>query len=123
MIKARNVDEYIALSPKEAHSVLLELRQIILNTIPKVEESISWNVPFYKYFGQLAGFATYKNHVSFGIAVGVLEASDRKELEKKGYKTGNKTMQIAFDQKVPSTIIKRILKEKAKLNKDKKSKK
>ncbi len=57
-------------------------------TIPKVEEGISWGVPFYKYHGELAGFAAYKKYVSFGFGAGVLQSEDHKMLEEKGYKTG-----------------------------------
>ncbi len=93
--------------------------KIIKSTIPDVEEGISWGVPFYKYHGVLAGFAAFKNHVSFGFAA-VLQSKDRKMLEEKGYKTGKKTIQIRFDQKVPTTAIKQILKTRAKMNEAKK---
>lgn len=73
-------------------------------------------VPFYKYHGILAGFAAYKNHVSFGLCA-VLQNKNRKMLEEKGCKTGKQTIQIKFDQNVPSTAIKQILK--AKMNEDK----
>jgi uncharacterized protein len=85
-----------------------ELRKIIKSTIPDVEEGRSWSEPFYKYHGVLAGFAAFKNHVSFGFAT-VLQIEDRKMLEEKGYKTGKKTIQIRFDQKVPTTMIQQIL--------------
>ena len=114
--KPKDVDTYIANSVGEAIPVLNELREIIRSAIPKAEEGISWGVPFYKYYGALVGFATYKNHVSFGIAMGVLENKDREMLKKNGYTTGMKTIQIKFDQKVPVAAIKQILKAKAKLN-------
>jgi uncharacterized protein len=41
-------------------------------------------------------------------------------LEKQGYKTGKKIIQIKFDQKIPSTFIKQLLKEQAKANELKK---
>ena len=116
--KAKNVDELIASAPKEAQSKLREIRAVIKSAMPKAEEGISWGVPFYKYHGALAGFATYKNHVSFGLATGVIESKDRVMLEKKGYITGTKTIQIKFDQKVPTAAIKQILK--AKMNEAKK---
>ena len=116
MEKPKDVDTYIARAAKEAAPLLRELRQLIHTSIPKVEENISWGVPFYKYYGALAGIAAYKNHVGFGIATGVLNMSDREVLQKKGYSTGIKTIQIRFDQKVPSSILKKILKEKAALN-------
>lgn len=112
---AENVDEYIANAPREAQSKLGEIRAVIKSTIPKAEESISWGVPFYKYHGLLAGFSTFKNHVSFGLAF-VLNSKDREMLEEKGYVTGKKIIQIRFDQRVPVAEIKQILKSKAKSN-------
>ena len=113
--QAKNVDDYIANAPNEAQSKLRELRATIKSAVPKAEEGISWGVPFYKYYGVLAGFAAFKNHVSFGFA-DVFQNEDYKMLEKKGYIIGKKTMQIKFDQKVPTTTIKQILKAKAKMN-------
>ncbi|MFX1368944.1 MAG: iron chaperone [Promethearchaeota archaeon] len=120
MSRPRDVDSYIANSDNEARPVLEELRRIIKSTIPRAEEGISWNVPFYKYHGELVGFAAYKNHVSFGIGAVVLQSEDRKMLEEKGYKTGKGTIQIRFDQEVPTDVIKRLLKAKAKMNEAKK---
>ena len=116
MSKRKDVDSYIANSDREARPVLEELRKIVKSTIPDVEETIWYGVPFYKYHGELAGFAAYKNHVSFGFGAGVLLCKDRKMLEDKGYRTGKGTMQIRFDQKVPTTAIRQILKTKAKMN-------
>ncbi|MBC7868686.1 DUF1801 domain-containing protein [Candidatus Saccharibacteria bacterium] len=112
---AEDVDSYIASSEPEARPTLEDLRKIIKSTIPQAEESISWGVPFYKYHGLLGGFAVFKNHVSFGLAF-VLESKDREELAEKGYTTGKKTVQIKFDQPVPTTAIRQILKAKAKTN-------
>ena len=117
---AKDVDSYIAGSGREARPKLKEIRKIIKSAIPKVEEGISWGVPFYKYRGVLAGFAAFKNHVSFGLWA-VLQSKDREMLGKKGYITGKKTLQIRFDQKVPATIIKQMLKARVKINKSKKA--
>lgn len=123
MSKPEDVDSYIANSGREARPKIKEIRKIIKSTIPKVEEGISWGVPIYKYHGILAGFAVYKNHVSFGFGADVLKSKDREMLEKKGYKLGKGTIQIKFDQKVPTTAIKKILKAKAKMNEAKEAKK
>lgn len=71
---------------------------------------------FYRYQGLVAGFAVFKKHVSFGFC-GLLQSTDRELLEKQGYKTGSKTIQITFDQKSPTTMIKQILKAQVKKNK------
>jgi uncharacterized protein len=107
--KPKDVDSYIANSANEARPILEELRKVIKSTVPDVEEGISWGVPFYRYHGALAGFAAYKNHVSFGVGADVLQGNDRETLEKKGYKTGKKTIQIRFGQEVPTTAIEQIL--------------
>ncbi len=112
---AKDVDAYIASMSKEAQPHLKELRKVIKAAVPKAEESISWGIPFYKYCGMLAGFATFKEHVSFGFAA-TLQSEDRELLAKKGYKTGSKTVQIRFEQKVPVMIIKQMLKVRAKMN-------
>ncbi len=113
--QAKNVDDYIAGSAKESRAKLEELRKVIKSAVPKAEETISWGIPFYKYQGILAGFAVFKNHVSFGLSY-ALDSKLREDLAKKGYPTGSKTIQIRFDQKVPATAIKKMLKERAKIN-------
>jgi uncharacterized protein len=117
---AKNVDDYIAGSDKAGQAKLKELRQVIRSAMPKAEESISWGIPFYKYHGLLAGFAVFKNHVSFGLAF-QLDSKLRETLAKKGYETGSKTIQIRFDQKIPATVIKQILKVRAKINEAKRA--
>lgn len=115
---AKDVNEYIASSPGEAQAKLKELRAVVKAAVPEAQEGISWGVPFYKYHGLLAGFAALKNHVDFGL-VFALQDSDRKTLENQGYLTGKKTVQIKFDQRIPTTEITQILSTQAKLNKAK----
>ncbi len=117
---AKDVDEYIDSMPEEARAKLSETRMAVKAAIPKADESISWGVPFYKYQGLLAGFGTGNGYVSFGL-VFALNADDVKELESKGYTTAKKTFRIRYDQKVPTTIIKRMLKNQAKQNELKKA--
>lgn len=119
---AKNVGAYIAGADREARPKLKELRKIIKSTVPEATEGIGWGVPIYKYHGVLAGFVALKKHVDFGL-VTVLQNKDRRALEKRGYRTGSKTIQIKFDQKIPVMAIRRILKIKAKNNKAGKAKK
>lgn len=111
---SKSVNDYISNSNEESHSIMKELRRIIQSTVPEAEEGISWNVPIYKCHGVLAGFDVAKTHVSFGIDS--LSEEDREKLNEEGYKTGSKTIQIQFDQKVPVSIIKKLLKSQAQEN-------
>jgi|SRR3989344_1164793 len=119
---AKNVDEYIANAPKEARSKLREVRVAIKLAVPKADEGISWGIPFYKFHSLLAGFASFKEHVTFGLCF-VFQSKDCEMLEKKGYITGKKTIQIRFDQKVPTAWIKQVLQAQAKINEAKRAKK
>jgi len=96
--RARDVDAYIASSEPKARPILKELQRIIKLTTPKVEEKISWGVPFYKYHGLLGGFSAFKNHVSFGLC-DVLRRADRKMLEKKVTKQGRKPYKSSLTKK------------------------
>ena len=119
----KNVNEYISDAPKEARSHLREIRAAVKSAIPKAEEGIRYGKPFYKYHGMLAGFDAYKHHIGFEIWADKLESDDRKKLKEKGYKAGSRTFQISFDQKVPSALIKRMVKAQAKINEAKSKKK
>ncbi len=119
--KPKDVDDYISNAPEEARSHLEELREIMKSTIPNVQEGISWNVPFYKYEGQVGGFDAFKNHASFGPWCDEIDPEIRKTLEKKGYTVLKRTIQIKYDQKVPTAEIKKILREIVKTNEAKKA--
>ncbi len=113
-----NVEAYIAASEPGARPLLEEMRAIIKKTIPAVDESIRWAVPFYMYKGMVGGLSAFKNHVDFGLVTS-LDAAVKEELAKQGYKSGVKTIQIRFDQKVPAAILKKILIAQVKANETK----
>lgn len=117
--KPKDVDSYIANAAEEAQPTLKEIRKLIKSTIPEAEEAIKWGVPWYNYHGMLSGFRAYKNHVSIEIWADELQSEHREMLEEKGYKTGKRTFQIKYDQKVPTTVIKQVLETQAKMNEDK----
>ena len=119
MKKFENADAYIAKVAKEAQPILQKLRQLIKETLPKCEEKIWYNVPFYHLDGEVVGFSVLKNHVSVGVGADVMTETEREKLEAAGYHTGKGTFQIQFDQKIPTEHLKRLLKAKVKLNQQK----
>jgi uncharacterized protein YdhG (YjbR/CyaY superfamily) len=121
---AKSVSTYISAAPKEARAHLREIRAAVKSATPKAEEGISYGKPYYKYLGMLAGYDAYKNHIGFEIWADKLESDVRKKLKERGYKTARRTFQISHDQKVPTAIIKKMVKAQAKINEAKaKSKK
>jgi uncharacterized protein YdhG (YjbR/CyaY superfamily) len=108
---AKDVDEYIASAPEAARGKLAELRRIIRAAAPQAEEVISYHMPYYRYRGQLVGFAAYKDHVSL---FGALPAELGKELSP--YKTGRGSVQFPLGKPLPSGLITRIVKAHVEMN-------
>lgn len=108
-----NVDEYIASFPALTKKMLKQLRAIIKKNVPKVEESIGYRMPAYKYHGVLVYFAGYKNHIGFYPAPQGIEKF-KKELSV--YKGAKGSVQFPLDQPLPVQLISKIVKFRAKEN-------
>jgi uncharacterized protein YdeI (YjbR/CyaY-like superfamily) len=76
--KDKRVDTYIAKSADFAQPILRELREIVHEACPEVEETIKWSFPNFTYKGILCGMAAFKQHCSFGFWKGslVIEGKD-----------------------------------------------
>jgi uncharacterized protein YdhG (YjbR/CyaY superfamily) len=60
------VDAYLAEVEEPKRSVLETLRRTILSIVPEAEECISYQVPAFRVGGKvIAGFAAFKNHLSY----------------------------------------------------------
>ena len=117
--KFSNVEAYIAAATPAAQDKLRELRRCIRSILPSAEEKIWYGVPFYQQDGEVVGLSVARHHVSLGVGVKVLPADRRRKLEAMGYPTGSCTVQIRFDQKVPVALLRKMLREKVRLNRSK----
>ena len=62
----REIDEYLAALDEPKRSTLEELRRAILDVIPEADQGISYGMPAFKVDGKVvAGFAAFKNHLSY----------------------------------------------------------
>ncbi len=113
---AKDVPEYIAAAPKETRAQLRELRRLVRAVVPKAVESISYGMPYYKYNGRpLTGFAAYKEHVSvFALPVHEHNA------ETKAYVAAKGTLHFPIGGPMPTGLLTKLVKERAKLNEAKK---
>lgn len=105
------VDEFINASQPGAQAHLKELRDIVRKVAVNAEEKIGYGKPYYRYQRYFVGFDTYKNHIGFEILEGRLSEDVRNEAKAQGYTTGNKSLQIRYDQEIPSALIKQIIEE------------
>ena len=88
---------------------MIELRHFLRSILPKAEEKIWYGVPFYHLQGEVVGFAAYATHVSVGLGATAFPTAYRKEIQKKGYRAGQGTFQIRFDQEIPTAILRKLL--------------
>jgi uncharacterized protein YdeI (YjbR/CyaY-like superfamily) len=76
------VDAYINKSAPFAQPILEHLRELVHKTLPNIEESIKWSMPFFTYKGQMFGnLAAFKAHCSFGL----FGKAMRDQLKKDGF--------------------------------------
>jgi uncharacterized protein YdhG (YjbR/CyaY superfamily) len=112
----KDVDAYIESVPKEAQAKLKEIRRIIKAAAPKADEKISYGMPYYGYFGRLAYFRLAKKHIGLYIPPPVI-AEHKKELN--GYGTSISAIRFPLDEKLPITLIKKLIKARKKENEGK----
>ena len=115
-ITIENTDKYIASFPKETQTKLKQLRAIIKKSAPKSEESISYQMPTFKYNGPLVYFAGYEKHVGFYPTPSPIKAFEK---ELNNYKTSKGAIQFPIDEPLPVELITKIVLFKVKENSEK----
>jgi uncharacterized protein YdhG (YjbR/CyaY superfamily) len=113
-MKPKTVEEYIAIQSEEKKELLHQIREMILTTAPKAQEQVSYLVPYYKYHFGLVGFGVHKKGCSFYTMTSKLLVDFKSELT--GYKYSASTIHINSDQKLPKTVLKKIIKARMKEN-------
>jgi uncharacterized protein YdhG (YjbR/CyaY superfamily) len=109
----KDVDEYIARTPKEMQNKLREVRAAIREASPTAVESISYGMPYYNYRGRLAWFGLAKTHIGLYLRPPVVE-EHKDELAE--YETTKSTVRFPLDRKIPVPLIKKLVKARMKKN-------
>jgi len=114
----KTIDEYIKASPKDVQSILQRLRLTIQKAAPEAVETISYQMPTFKLNGKgLVYFAAFKNHIGFYPIPSGIEAF-KKELSR--YKQGKGSVQFPIDKPIPYDLVRRIVRFRAKENRERK---
>jgi uncharacterized protein YdeI (YjbR/CyaY-like superfamily) len=61
------VDAYIEKSQDFAKPVLRHLRKLVHEAAPEISETVKWSMPAFEYKGIVCGFASFKEHCTFGF--------------------------------------------------------
>ena len=108
------IDEYITFQPEIKRERLLKIRSLIRSVIPGAEEVISYQIPCYKHFGLVVGFGVNKTGYSIYTMSTTILNDFSKEL--KDYYFQKSTLHIKEDQKLPVTVLKKIIRQRFKHN-------
>jgi hypothetical protein len=92
VMRSKEVDHYLHRSPKHVRELMTFLRTIILKTIPDVEETIKFSVPFYSRQGLLCYLNPGKD--GKGVYMGFVEG--HRLSDESGILTGKKLKQIRY---------------------------
>ncbi len=102
------IDQYLAALEEPKRGTLQELRQTILEVVPEAEEGISYQVPAFRVDGKvIAGFAAFKNHLSYLPHSGSVFPLLRDEIA--SYKTSKGALQFPVDKPLPKSLVEQLI--------------
>jgi uncharacterized protein YdhG (YjbR/CyaY superfamily) len=98
--------------PNDEKTELQRIRDIILSTIPDINERISYKICVFSVKKDLIGFASQKNHLSFYIMSPKLVSNMKKDLQ--GLKLSGATIYFTPQEPLSKQLIQKILKARLK---------
>lgn len=107
-MSAAEIDAYLDRLDEPKRSTLGQLRRDILAAVPDAEQCISYAVPAFKVAGKtIAGFAAFKNHLSYLPHSGSVFPELADELV--SYKQSSGALRFPVDQPLPAHLVKKLI--------------
>lgn len=100
------VDEYILQFEPATQQLLQEIRAFIIKIAPQTQETISYQMPTYKYYGNLVHFAAHAHHIGFYPGPEGIEAFKEKFT---GLKYSKGAVQFDMNKPIPFDLIEEIV--------------
>ncbi len=102
------IDAYLAGLEEPKRSTLEQLRQTILEVVPDAEECISYAVPAFRLHGKVvAGFAAFKNHLSYLPHSGSVFPELSAEVAP--YVTSSGALRFRVDTSLPKPLVEKLI--------------
>ena len=107
-VSAQEIDQYLDALEEPKRTALARLRQTILEVLPEADQGISYGVPAFKIRGKtIAGFAAFKNHLSYLPHSGSVFPQLQDEL--KGYTTSSGALRFGIDEPLPAPLVEKLI--------------
>src|SRR5262245_33131429 len=114
-MKPTTIEEYIDAAPEETRAKLKQLHEIIRKAAPGATEGLKWRMPAYSYEKILVTFAVFKNHIGFYPMPSAIKAFTK---ELSSYQTASGSVQFPLDQKLPVSLIRKMVQFRVKESKE-----
>lgn len=107
-VSAEEIDLYLDSLEETKRATLAQLRQTILAVIPDAEQGISYGMPAFRLRGKtIAGFAAFKNHLSYLPHSGSVFPELADELASYSKSTG--ALRFKIDQPLPQDLVEKLI--------------
>jgi uncharacterized protein YdhG (YjbR/CyaY superfamily) len=107
-VSAEEIDRYLAELAEPKRTTLARLRQSILDVLPEAQQGLAYGVPAFKVQGKtIAGFAAFKNHLSYLPHSGSVFPQLRDELA--GYTTSSGALRFGVDEPLPAELVEKLI--------------
>ena len=108
VVPAREIDQYLAALEEPKRTTLTRLRQVILEILPDAEQAMSYGLPAFKIGGKtIAGFAAFKNHLSYLPHSGSVFPELEQELN--GYSISSGALRFGIDEPLPQPLVEKLI--------------
>jgi uncharacterized protein YdhG (YjbR/CyaY superfamily) len=104
----KTIDQYHSTFPADLIKRMQEIRGIVHKVVPDVEETISYQIPCFKYNGYLIYYSAYTNHISLSHPFSK-EFLEHFKDGLKNYKVSKSAIQLPNDENLPLKFIKEII--------------
>jgi len=107
-VSSDQVDAYLRGVEEPKRSTLETLRRTILEILPDAEQAISYSVAAFRIEGKtIAGFAAFKNHLSYLPFSGSVLAQLTAELS--AYTMTKSALHFPVDQPLPKPLVEKLI--------------
>lgn len=104
----KEIDDYLASLDEPKRSTLAALRSAILDVVPQAEQCISYGLPAFRVDGKVvAGFAAFKNHLSYLPHSGSVLSELRDEIA--SYESSSGALRFPIDTPLPKALVKKLV--------------
>lgn len=104
----KEIDDYLAKLDEPKRATLQRLRQTIESIIPNAEQGISYGMPAFRLNGKvIAGFAAFKNHLSYLPHSGAVLAELAEDVA--SYVTSKGSLHFSINKTLPKPLVRKLL--------------